>query len=84
MSVRKLERDPDHSDGVDGTAAFFGGPEVDFCGSVHRILVESKAKAVYDAEYAEVSGSGEEHLQHDIAFEAFAAGFVRVGGPRLG
>ena len=64
-------------------AILTGRTEADFGGGIERILFQSVAETAYDPQDTEISGPGEEHLEHDVALDVCPAGFLGVSGARL-
>jgi hypothetical protein len=83
MSVSYLKGNSDNCDRVHRVAILPGGTEADLRGGIQGVLLQSVAETPYHAQDTEISGPGEEDLEHDVAFDVCAARFVCVGGTRL-
>ncbi|HMC61918.1 MAG TPA: hypothetical protein VKJ01_22180 [Candidatus Solibacter sp.] len=78
-----MKRNSDHRDGIDRMTVLLGGTKPDPSGGIDRILFQAVAEAPYDPQDAEISGGGEKGLEHDVAFDACPARFLRVAGTGL-
>ena len=81
--ISHLKGNSDHRHGVDGMPICAGRTEADLCGGVDGLLLQSIAEAAHYPQDTEISGAGEENLQHDVALEVCPARLFRVGGARL-